>query len=518
MNELVPYDHARILLAEAKSFDDVREILNRAEAMAIYYKRANDRTLEVDAIEIRMFAQRRYGQMLSAQKEQGLLSRGNAGKGRPPLGGADKLPPKPEPEQDVSPAPATLKDLGISKQFSARAQKLAALPPDQFEAKVATWRADAMVSDRVSTNLLEVGRADEQRQARQDLASALADTSHELTGMRSFPCLYVDPAYARKAGIGDRAYENHYPTEQWAGIIEIMKKAAPRLQPDGWAFIWIPRAHMLALHPVLYTIMTDDGAKHDVTIKTPLIWAIARALGCDDYSTCFVWTKTDEEHPDEHGTFLIARDQDEILCLYKKGSGLPKPKPEHVYGSNHRERSRPLGHSVKPPFYRKMIAGMVGCDREGRPLPVLELFARFDKDHPLPDNWEGWGNESQNSDVTGSPVADNPDDPAALSLQQGLDTSSNPGTAGASPQGEGSDAAAVANPEVISGAGPLGGASHIPPVTSETSCGGPGPRFEADAFNVDAEHLRWEGEGGRIQRDDDLLIVKPVGNGQSRAA
>lgn len=54
---------------------------------------------------------------------------------------------------------------------------------------------------------------------------------------------------------------------------------------------------------------------------------------------------------------------------------------------------------------------------------------------------------SDSSDGQGSPVVDNPVDPTALSLQQGLDTSSIPGTADASLRGEGTGAASVANPE-----------------------------------------------------------------------
>lgn len=392
MTDLVPYDLARTALAEAKSFDDVKTIMDRAEAMAVYYRRANDRTMEVDAIEIRMFAQRRYGQMLAAQKAAGLLSRGRAGAGRPRLGGSEDLPPKSAEDEATAPVP-TLADLGISKQFSARAQKIAALPPDQFQAKIAAWREEAITSDRVTTNLLDVGRKEEQRQARDNLARDLSDTSAELTGMRRFPCIYADPAWKRKAGIGDRAYENHYRTMDWDDILALPVKDL--LLPDAWGFIWIPRAHMLALHPVSYTIETDDGAKHDVVIKTPLIWAIARAWGFDNYSTCFVWTKTDEDHPDEHGTFLLARDQDEILCLFKKGNGIARPEPEDIFGSNHRERSRTLGHSVKPPFYREMIARMT------RGLPVCELFARHDPENPLPQNWEGWGNESASSENLG---------------------------------------------------------------------------------------------------------------------
>src|SRR5690606_27528268 len=57
----------------------------------------------------------------------------------------------------------------------------------------------------------------------------------------------------------------------------------------------------------------------------------------------------------------------------------------------HRERSKPLGHSRKPEFYRQMIATMCGG------LPVMELFARVDAEHPLPPKWEGWGNQTSPS-------------------------------------------------------------------------------------------------------------------------
>jgi N6-adenosine-specific RNA methylase IME4 len=118
----------------------------------------------------------------------------------------------------------------------------------------------------------------------------------------------------------------------------------------------------------------------------PLAWAIAQAWGCDDYSTCFVWTKTDEQHPDDHGSGLIVWDQDEILCLFKRGRGLPMPAGSEKVGSNHRER--PREHSRKPDHYRTMIKTMTGN------VPVLELFARVDPEHPLPANWHAWGHQA----------------------------------------------------------------------------------------------------------------------------
>jgi len=107
-----------------------------------------------------------------------------------------------------------------------------------------------------------------------------------------------------------------------------------------------------------------------------------------------VWTKTDEETPDDHGTGLIVFDQDELLLLFKRGNGLPKPDTDRKFGSNHRER--PRGHSRKPDFYRYMIRTMVG---DG--VPVLELFARHDPENPWPDDWHTWGNQDQPIDDRG---------------------------------------------------------------------------------------------------------------------
>lgn len=239
---------------------------------------------------------------------------------------------------------------------------------------------------QLSARALNARNDNTQRQTRRDLAQALSDTSVDLHGYRQVPCIYADPAWKRKAGVGDRAYENHYPTASWDDIMGLPVKRL--LLPDAWGFIWIPRAHMLALHPVTYSVeVLDTGQIVDVKIPTPLIWAIARAWGFDAYSTCFVWTKTDEEHPDDMGTGLVVRDQDEILCLFKKGSGLPKPDNNEKFTSNHRERARE--HSRKPQHYRDMIATMTGG------VPVIELFARVDVENPLPPNWQAWGNQAE---------------------------------------------------------------------------------------------------------------------------
>lgn len=389
-SELAPYDQARRLLARAKAVDDVKEILDRAVALKKYAERAADRTLEIDATEIRFFAERRLGEMIAAQKQTIGLNAGTRGQ----LRGRNTFSGEVEKEAPDD-SRLRLSDVGITSKLSSHSQKMAAIPEDQFQARIDAWRAEmAAGQSRVTMDLMRIGAEAEQRQARHDLAQTLSDTSAQLTGQRRFPCVYADPAVRRKAGIGNRAYENHYPTMSWDDILALPIK--DMVLPDAWLFLWLPRAHVLALHKVRIEVQPwPFGDPHDAEVELPLAWAIARAWGFDDFSTLAVWTKTDEEHPDDHGTGLIFWDQDEILCLFKKGRGLPMPAPADKFGSNHRERSKPLGHSRKPQFYRDMIAKMTGG------LPVLELFARADDEFPLPANWETWGNESKHT--TGEP-------------------------------------------------------------------------------------------------------------------
>ena len=380
---LTPYDQARRLLVEAKTVDDVKTILDRACALKEYARRAKDRSMEIDAAEIRFYSERRFGEMIARQKEEIGLHKG----GRPP----ERTDPK-----KVSVSPIRLEDIGITSNFSSHAQKMAAVPQAEFDARIGAWREEAQAAKtRVTVDLLKMGEAEQQRNARRDLAQALSDGALEYTGTRQYACIYFDPPWRRKQGLTDRSYENHYPTMTWPEIIEWATSMRARLLPDAWGFMWIPRAHLLALHPVEYTIQSDDGSIHKVNVPTPLSWAVARAMGFDAYSTCFVWTKTDEEHPDDIGSGILVRDQDEILLMFKKGRGLPKPTSSEIFGSNHRERSRPLGHSRKPQFYREMIARMVGTDMQGKPLSVLECFARHDEQFPLPENWDSIGNEAQ---------------------------------------------------------------------------------------------------------------------------
>ena len=111
----------RDAIARAGSFADVREIVTKADVMRAYSTSIRAGTLAINAAtEIKLRAERRMGQELAAAE----LDKG----GRPKTGSA-VLP--------VSAAAApSLEEIGISKAESSRYQRLAAIPEDEFDAKV----------------------------------------------------------------------------------------------------------------------------------------------------------------------------------------------------------------------------------------------------------------------------------------------------------------------------------------------------------------------------------------------
>jgi hypothetical protein len=390
LTELVRYEAARKALAEAVAVDEVASIRNEAEALRYAARVAGDKQLEIQAAQIRFRAERRLGELIVAQKETIGLNRGRAGAGRPRLGDSDGEQPK----TDERP---TLAEAGIDRKLSSKAQKIAAMDAAEFEQALERHAEEMRAgAGRVAMDLHKMGAEEKGRAHRRDLAQALSAQSAALPTGRVYPAAYLDPPWKRQGGIGNRAYENHYPTMAWPEILDYLRSAAAALLPDAWAFMWIPRAHLLALVEIeLEVTIAATGEVALAKVDVPLAYACQLALGMDSYSTCFVWTKTDDEHPDDSGSGLITWDQDELLLLFKRGRGLPKPEAGEKFGSNHRERARE--HSRKPDFYRHMIATMVGCDSAGQPLPVLEMFARVDTEHPLPPGWDACGNQAAGS-------------------------------------------------------------------------------------------------------------------------
>src|SRR5215211_626697 len=104
--ELIRYDAACQALAEAKSYDEVKGILDTQAAIQAYARQAKNKDLEVDAAEIRIRAERRLGELIAEQKRTVGLH----------IGGRPKKTP--DNLKGVS-----LADVGIDYRLSSKAQK-----------------------------------------------------------------------------------------------------------------------------------------------------------------------------------------------------------------------------------------------------------------------------------------------------------------------------------------------------------------------------------------------------------
>ena len=120
---LVHYDTMIMAINAANSLDEVKDIRDKALALAVYAAQAKDTEAERRVTEIRIRAERRAGELLRET---------------PRAAGARE----PGTDRGMTPSPAvsaspTLASQGISYNQAARWQKLAEIPAADFEATFA---------------------------------------------------------------------------------------------------------------------------------------------------------------------------------------------------------------------------------------------------------------------------------------------------------------------------------------------------------------------------------------------
>jgi hypothetical protein len=116
MADLVLYDAMCQAIIVAHGVDEVKDIRDKALAIEVYSRQARNIENEKRAIEIRIRAERRCGELL-AEGEKVRRGPDNSGQG----------------SQRATSDARTLADLGISKGQSSRWQKLASVPAEEFE-------------------------------------------------------------------------------------------------------------------------------------------------------------------------------------------------------------------------------------------------------------------------------------------------------------------------------------------------------------------------------------------------
>lgn len=298
-HELVQLSKATQMLAEAKSLDEVKKILDIAEAARVY-ARAAKLGLEAynHAAEVKVRAERKAGEMLAQ------LERGKPG----PRELADKL-------SGNSPYQEVLQQQSINERAARRWQQLASLPEQEFEQQIEDARGERPIT---TSGLVQ----DLQRSARQEEFAAKAK-SVPLKGTQTFPIIYADPPWRYEHSETDsRKIENQYPTMELDQIcgLPINQVAAD----DCLLFMW-------ATSPKLHEAMS--------VIDT---WGF-------DYRTCMVWIK------DKIGMGYYARQKHELLLIAKRGEippPLPANRPDSVISA---ARGK---HSEKPEEVYEIIERM----------------------------------------------------------------------------------------------------------------------------------------------------------------
>lgn len=218
--QLVRYEAACRAVAEAKATDEILRINDefaQRQAAAIL---AKNRQMETDAAEIRIRAQRRLGELIRAQKETVGLATGGEHGGKAKIDGTRSEPSNARP---------TLAEAGIDKKLSSHAQKLAALPTEEFEDRVTEWRARSEYgTDRVSTNVLREPKAPTPP------ANVVA-----ISQPRAVPNEHIDECMATIRRLLLKALDDLEPAEWPALFAELryeiadLKKVANKRQKNG---------------------------------------------------------------------------------------------------------------------------------------------------------------------------------------------------------------------------------------------------------------------------------------------
>jgi N6-adenosine-specific RNA methylase IME4 len=355
MSELIRYEAARRALAEAHRVDEVKEIYDRATALAVYAAQAKDGELIAHATGVRMRAIRRLGEIMEEQRKTGLLAKGTKRQlaGRTRSGGVAITPPESSP---------TLASQGIDKNLAKTARKAAAMPEEQFKREVSRAVDIAKATIGGETAVLQAARQrrhDERKATRERREAELAAKIEALPEAK-YGVILADPEWKfgtfSDKGLTCGSADNHYPTSEIAAI-----KARPV-------------ASIAADDCVLFLWATVPMLAHALDVMAA--WGFR-------YVSNFVWVK------ERIGQGYWNRNQHEHLLIGVRGCP-PAPAQGTQWPSVIQAPAR--GHSVKPDEV---------CDLIGHyfpNLPKIELNARVRR-----PGFDCWGAEAPTAEP--EPVA-----------------------------------------------------------------------------------------------------------------
>ena len=312
--DLILVDRAKQALAEASNIDEIKEVIDRAEAIRLYFRKAADGLdAQNQAAEIKIRAERRAGELL---REIDRERRGGDRRSKS-RGGALKLA-----------------DLGINKNQSSRWQQIAAIDEPTFEQHIAKTKNNGRELTSAATLKLArqlasqapVTPSDEPN----DSCNVVTDLSL-LIGQELFQAIYADPPWPYDNQGTRAATNNHYSTMTLQDIAQL--PVTELLAENAHLHLWTTNGFL----PQAFELITAWGFR---------------------YKSCLVWVKP------QMGIGNYWRVSHEFLLLGVKGN---LPFRDHSKKSWH--SSPRLEHSKKPEVFRHLI-------QQVSPGPYLELFAR----------------------------------------------------------------------------------------------------------------------------------------------
>jgi N6-adenosine-specific RNA methylase IME4 len=315
-------------------------------ALRTYARQANNRDLEANAVEIRLRAVRRLGEMMAAQAGTVGLNQG-AIAGKTGLRGNPVLDPRP-----------TLKSQGIDKTLAHQARVLSRQSGERFEETIAHARDSVVRASRHAIKLAEIEEEREAYAARIERGGTVADLRTLIENGRRFGALHIDfPLRFETRNVRGKARtpERYY---RCMTVEEIIAWCAALPLPalacdDAVAFVWVTWPYAMRWHEIV------------------------AATGFE-YSACaFVWEKINADGSPSVGNSLGGTQANTESCLLLR-RGAPRrlafDVPQVI-------RAPVTEHSAKPEEARDRIERLF-------PGPYLELFARKPR-----DNWTTWGDE-----------------------------------------------------------------------------------------------------------------------------
>jgi N6-adenosine-specific RNA methylase IME4 len=332
--ELVLMTRAEQVLAEARTIDEVMNIRDKAQAAKAYARKARlSKEIVLHASIIKVQAERRLGEMLSR------LPLPNSAPGNQYTGKLVR-------SQNAT-GPIRLRDLGITKSDSSRAQQIAGLPVATFNRYVQQCVESG--HEPSTAGLLRLAKQEKVQKtvvSTSELPDRFFDDLGRLiaTGQR-FATIYADPPWQYDNQATRAAASNHYPT---LTLEQIAAEPIAQLAADN--------CH---LH-----LWTTNGF-------LPAAFSVIEAWGFE-YKSCFVWVKP------TLGIGNYWRVSHELLLFAIKGNLPFRDRGQRSWLELERQ-----GHSRKPEAIRTLIEKV----SHG---PFLELYGRA---IPPNRNWTVYGNQ-----------------------------------------------------------------------------------------------------------------------------